>query len=149
MPSTILLQTSLDPHEISQLRKEFPHYRLLYYQFLNMPLPGQTGWEGVEILYGNRFTTDQLESAKELRWIHNPTSSFSRLCMEEIAARGNIIVTTGSEEQLTPMTEFVMSGVLAFSKHLFHWHDLMSSPSASGLRQGWDRDCSQGSRDGV
>lgn len=133
MPSTILLQTSLDPHEISQLRKEFPHYRLLYYQFLNIPLPGHTGWEDVEILYGNRLSTEQLQSAKDLRWIHNPTSSFSRLSMEEIAKRGNIIVTTGTEEQLTPITEFVMGGVLAFAKHLFHWHDLMESPSMT-----WD-----------
>lgn len=127
---TILLQTSLDPHEIAQLRKEFPQYRLLYYQFLNLPLTqGRSGWEGVEILYGNRLTPEQLESAKDLRWVHNPTSSFSRLCLEEMGERGSIIMTTGSDEQLAPITEFVMGGVLAFAKHLFHWHDLMASPS--------------------
>ncbi|MBA3957746.1 MAG: D-2-hydroxyacid dehydrogenase [Parachlamydiaceae bacterium] len=134
---TILIQVSLDPVAMARLRKEFPGYKLVYYQFLSLPKansdPEEERWKDVEILFGNHLSVDQLKLATELRWIHNPTSSFSRFCLKDVLKQGNIILTKGSEDHLLPIGEFAMAGVLAFSKNLFHWHDLMKTPAAT-----WD-----------
>lgn len=133
---TILLQMSLAPEELNRLRKEFGKYRVLYYQFLPLNKEKEKermDWEGVEILFGNRLTTDHLAQAKDLKWIHNPTPSHNRLCLKEILKQGNIIVTEGIDENFVPIAEFVMAGTLAFSKNLFHWHQLMQTP-----KQIWD-----------
>lgn len=129
---TILLQTSLDPHSVALLRKEFPQYRLLYYQFASIQTSVSKGidWSKVEIFYGNRFTSDQLLKADGLHWIHNPTPSFSRISLNEALERGNIIVTAAGDENVGPIGEFVMGAILNFSKHFFHWHDLMKTPNA-------------------
>lgn len=131
--NTILLEKSLNPQELNRLRKEFPQYKLRYYQFHRFGeeskiLQANTGWSGVEILFGNHINIHQLKEATNLRWIHNPTTSFSRICLDEIFKQGNIIVTTGSEEYLISIGEFVMGATLAFAKNLFFWQTLKNSP---------------------
>lgn len=128
--NTVLLQSSLTPQEIGLLRKEFPQYKFLYQQLADESRPfGKTEWNKVEILYGNRISREQLIEAPNLHWIHSPTVSLSRLPIEKIAQRANVIITTVKDENVIPVAEFVMAGVLAFAKHLFHWRDLMSTPS--------------------
>jgi len=129
---TILLQISLDPHDLALLRKEFPQYRIVYSQFA--PLLGKESshekeWSQVEIFYGNRLSVHQMMLAKDLRWVHNTTSSFSRICLEDILKRDNVIVTIPGDENIIPIGEYVMGGILGISKNLFHWHDLMSAPA--------------------
>lgn len=130
---TILLQASLEPNEIAILHKDFPQYKIIYHQLHPLPKSkndAKTNWEEVEIIYGNRLSKEHLKQAPNLHWIHNPTSTFSRLCMDEILNQGNIIVTTSSEEHMVaPLGEFVIAGILAFAKHLLRWKDAMSSSS--------------------
>lgn len=114
--NTVLLQSALTPHEIAQLAKEFPQY-----QFLSSE--ENVDWSRVEILYGNSLTPQELAQAHALHWVHSSSLQLDHLCLDKLIECSNILVTTPNEEDITQKAEFVMSGILAFAKHLFHWHD--------------------------
>lgn len=118
--NTIFLQTHLQPHEIEQLHKEFSQFLFLSLVGSSRP-PSYEDWSHIEILYGNELTLDQLSHAHNLRWIHSPTQNLDNFTLEAIAKRGNIILTSVMEENDEQVGEFVMAGLLGFSKHLFHW----------------------------
>lgn len=138
----LLLQYSLNPQELARLHKEFPELKLLYYHLFDFSKfqmfnsteekeldLGNPTWKGVEILFGNHLTIEELKEATQLRWIHNPTPSFSRLCLKEIIKRGNIIVTSGTGEYHCSVAEFVFAGLIAFAKNLFYWKQMMHAPA--------------------
>lgn len=140
--NVLLLQYNLNPQELARIHREFPQLKLRYYHLLDFSKFQMTptteeknvetrehNWKGVEILFGNHLTLEELKSAKELRWIHNPTPSFSHLCLQEVIDKGNIIVTSGTGEYHLSVAEFVLAGILSFAKNLFYWKELMRSPS--------------------
>jgi D-2-hydroxyacid dehydrogenase (NADP+) len=129
MKNTILIQANLKPVLIEQLEKELSQYRILLSTDITNSNLTNEDWAHVEILYGSRLTTDQLKRAPLLRWIHSPTLSLKRLCMDEITAQGNILITTVSEENSIQVGEFVVGAILAFAKHLIDWKSAMSFPN--------------------
>jgi phosphoglycerate dehydrogenase-like enzyme len=127
--NVILLQITLLPHELDLLLKEFPQY--LIYSLSEASYKNLTPayWENIEILFGSRLTQEDLHKAKQLHWIHCPTSNLSRLCLDEIEKTPNLWVSTTLEENIPQIAEFVMAGALAFSKNLFAWKEMQAAPS--------------------
>lgn len=134
--NTVLMQASLDKDDIESFKEEFPQY--YFQQFESDVGSSKINWENIEILYGSRLSAEELARSPNLRWIHSPTPSLSRLCLNEIANRGNILVTTIGEENVKEVGEFVIGTLLSFAKHLFHWHESMQQPGSSWHRR-WRR----------
>lgn len=128
MKNIILLQTSLKPWEVEQINREFPQYQTLVLQDPTDTALNFETWSHVEILYGSRLTASQLSHAPLLRWIHSPALSIKRLCTDEIAAQGNILLTTASEENSAQVGEFAIGAILAFAKQFFNWQAAMRFP---------------------
>lgn len=129
MKNTILIQANLKPPLVEQLEKELSQYRILLSTDITNSNLTNEDWAHVEILYGSRLTSDQLKRAPLLRWIHSPTLSLKRLCMDEITTQGNILITTVSEENSIQVGEFVMGAILTFAKHFIDWKSAMSFPN--------------------
>ncbi len=126
--NTILLQIKLSPKETRHLFNEFPHYFYLSFAGIAYKELTPEQWSQVEIIYGDRLTPEELKMAPQLRWIHSPNPHMKRLCLKEINDRGNILITTTNEENLRQIGEYVMGGVLAFAKNLFHWQKADQDP---------------------
>ncbi len=126
--NNVLLQARLSTIETQHLIAEFP--QLIFLPFTEnsyKQLPPET-WFQIEILFGNRLTKAELGMAEHLRWIHSPTPDLSQLCLKDIQARGNIVITTSTEENASQIAEFAFAGILAFAKNLFEWMDIDKSP---------------------
>lgn len=123
-----LLQVALSLAEITQLSREFP--KLLFLSF-----PGRAfeplhkeHWQRVEVLFGERLTSEDFSEASQLRWVHTPTNTINRLCIKEVQQRGNVLVSNTREENAFQIGEYVISVVLAFTKNLFEWKEADKSP---------------------
>lgn len=124
----VLLQVSLSSHDLNKLLKEFPQYLFLTFSeasYKNLP---KEHWPLVEILFGSRLSSEELEMAHQLRWIHTPGTQLARLCMEDIERKGNILITTTQEENVVQIGEYAMACVLAFAKNLFDWKEAERNP---------------------
>lgn len=124
----ILLQSRLTDEEIQKLIDEFPQYLILAPSEVTYKNLGEGEWSRVEILYGSRLSPDELEKAHQLRWIHSPHPNINPLCLNEIEKRGNLLVTSTKEHNVTQIGEYVIGGVLAFAKNLFHWQEAKKNP---------------------
>ncbi len=125
----VLLQTRLSDDEISELIEEFPQFLFLAPTELSYKNLGKEEWERVEIIYGNRLTKDDLEKAHQLRWIHSPIPNLNPLCLNELEKKENILVSVTREENAHQIGEYVICGVLAFAKNLFHWEHADLNPT--------------------
>lgn len=125
----VLLQSRLALNEVDQLLKEFPQYLFLSLSETSYTTLSPEYWSRIEIVYGSRITTTDLENAKQLKWIHIPGTATARICMSEIEQKGNVIVTNTKDEDLVQIGEYVMSVVLSTSKNLFTWHEANQTPS--------------------
>lgn len=126
----VLLQSSLSEDQIHLLTTEFPQYLFIAPKELEYKNLTDEIWGRIEIIYGNRLTAEDLKKASQLKWIHSPSPNVNPLCINEIEKRGNIIVTRTKEENTQQISEYVMAGVLSFSKNLFYWKTLNHDPSA-------------------
>lgn len=116
--NTVIIQTPLIDAEITQLKKEFPQF-----EFIVIPRHGvqEKIWQSAEVLFGERFTEEELMIASNLRWIHTPTPFIQRLCLKVIESKGNILISNTPESNVFQIGEYVMAAVLSFAKNLFHW----------------------------
>jgi len=124
----VLLQFRLTDEEIRQLTGEFPQYLFLAPSEVNYKSLGSEEWNRVEVIYGNKLTVEELEKAHQLRWIQSPVPSIAPLCVNEIEKKGNILVTSIKEENTTQIGEYVIGGILAFAKNLYHWKKADKNP---------------------
>lgn len=119
--STAIIQFPLGEQEIQQLKREFPLLDFAHFPKTTFTdIPNET-WKTAEIFFGERLTEQNLEHADDLRWIHVPSPSMQRLCLQDIEKRGNILISTTPEGNIAQIGEFVLANVLAFAKNLFHW----------------------------
>jgi D-2-hydroxyacid dehydrogenase (NADP+) len=125
----VLLQKPLRPQEIELLLKEFSQYLFLSHPSSDQKHLTDDYWSRVEILFGNSLTSEELAKAQQLHWIHCPTAQLNKLCLDLIAKQGKILITDTPEENIFQVGEFVMSGILAFAKHLFHWREMSQFPN--------------------
>ncbi|MFA6917137.1 MAG: NAD(P)-dependent oxidoreductase [Parachlamydiales bacterium] len=125
----VLLQTRLALNEVDQLLKEFPQYLFLSLSEASYTTLSPEYWARIEIVYGNRMTSEDLTHAHQLKWIHLPGSLTNRICLFEIEKQGNVIVTNTKDEDLVQVGEFVMGLILSFGKSLFVWHEPNQNPS--------------------
>jgi len=125
----VLLQSRLTDEEVTELIDEFPQFLFLSTSELTFKQLGKEEWERVEIIYGNRLSTENLQKAPQLRWIHSPVPNLNPLCLDQLEKRGSVIVTVTREENAYQIGEYVMCGMLAFAKNLFHWMEADQSPS--------------------
>jgi phosphoglycerate dehydrogenase-like enzyme len=126
----VLLQTKLSEESIRELLDEFPQYLFLAPTETSYKSLEKEDWSRVEIFYGNRLTPEELKKAHQLRWIHSPSPNLSPLCLSDIESQGNIILTVAKEENVIQIGEYVLGGILAFSKHLFQWKEADKNPTA-------------------
>lgn len=119
---TLLLQSMLDPREVGTLYREFPHYRILALEAHPFHL-GAAEWPRVEVLFGSRLSVEELENAKQLRWIHLPSPDLRHLCLPDIIKRENILITFTPEEDLYQMGEYVIGTIFALAKKIPLWKD--------------------------
>jgi phosphoglycerate dehydrogenase-like enzyme len=131
-----LLQAQMTLQEVTFLLKEFPQYLFLSLSEASYATMSAEHWSRLEILYGARLTKEELAKAPQLKWIHCPGPHLSRLCMEEIEKRGNILVSNTVDENIPQIGEYAMAGILAFAKNLFAWKEINRFP---GLL--WDSKC--------
>ncbi len=117
----ILLQTKLKDDEIEALMQEFPQFLFLTLSEFSTNKLDKNSWERVEVFYGQHLNSEELEMAKQLRWIHTATPHFNRISIDEVLDRGNILVTSTKEENIRQVGEFVIGGILMFAKNLHHW----------------------------
>lgn len=125
----VLLQSPLSLQDIEHLLHEFPHYLFLSFTESSYKNLSQDNWSQVEILYGCRLTEEELAMAPQLRWIHCPSQELNKLCLPAIEDRGNLLLTAIKEENLNQIGEFVLGGILAISKNMFHWKDADLHPN--------------------
>lgn len=125
----VLLQSRLALNEVDQLLKEFPQYLFLSLSETSYTTLSPEYWSRIEVVYGNRMTSEDLAHAHQLKWIHLPGSTTNRICLQEIEQQGNVIVTNTKDEDLEQIGEFVMGVVLSFGKTLFVWHEPNQNPS--------------------
>lgn len=118
-----LLQATLSFAEVNRLILEFPQFLFLSYPESSFQEISEEHWSLVEILLSSHLTPYELSMAPQLRWLHCPSQSLQRLCIEEIQNQGNILVTNTREDNLVQIGEYVMAGVLAFAKNLFKWKE--------------------------
>lgn len=116
----VIIQFPLNEQEIQQLQREFPHLNFSHFPKSLSDIPDEM-WETAEIFFGDRLIEDDLRHAVDLRWIHVPSPLMQRLCLKNIEERGNILISTTPEGNITQIGEFVMANVLAFAKNLHHW----------------------------
>lgn len=124
----VLLQTKLRLEDIDQLLKEFPQYLFLSVSEATSHNLGPEHWSRVEIFFGDKLMKNEVMMAHQLRWVHTSSDDTNELCLEEIEKRGNILVSKMSTPNILQIGEFVMSGILAFSKNLFQWEKAAHFP---------------------
>ena len=124
-----LLRVALSLAEINQLIHEFPQFLFLSYPEKEMKELSQEHWAKIEILFGSQLKAEELRLAHSLKWIHTPTNQFHRLCLAEIEAQNNILLTCTSEEHSFQIAEFVLSATLAYAKNLFNFKAINHYPS--------------------
>ncbi|WP_041941591.1 D-2-hydroxyacid dehydrogenase [Waddlia chondrophila] len=125
----VLLQNRLTDGEVAELIDEFPQFLFLAAYEIPFNQLSKEEWERVEIIYGNRLSKENLQFAHQLRWIHSPVPNLNPLCLDQLEKKGNVIVTVTREENAYQIGEYVMCGILAFAKNLFHWMKAGESPS--------------------
>lgn len=115
--SIILVKNPIDEKDQTTLLKEFPQFRLTF----PSDIPTEDQSYLAEIVYSQKFSKRELDISPQVRWIHVPSPYTDEICLEEILAKGNILITTTKEENITQIGEYALSAILAFSKHLFIW----------------------------
>lgn len=118
--SRTIIQFPLNEQELHQLQREFPLLNIVHFPKSLTDIPDET-WKTGEIFFGERLTQQDLMHAIDLRWIHVPSTFMQRLCLKDIEERGNILISTTPEGNITQIGEFVIANVLAFAKNLLHW----------------------------
>lgn len=125
----VLLQTRLKDADFRALIEEFPQYLFLTPSETQLRELGNDEWDKIEIFYGVHLTSENLEKAHALRWVHCPSPSLNALCLNELQEAGRIILTFNREENHLQIGEYVIGGVLAFAKNLFHWEAADKNPT--------------------
>lgn len=126
---TIVLQHFFEEKIVEGLMHEFPQCIFRVYPNIQYKKLSALDWEKVEVFLGSRLIQEELDIAKNLNWIHSLTPDMSAFCLQEIQEKGSITMTRGKEENLSQIAEFALSAILCFSKNLFNWKSLQSSPS--------------------
>lgn len=121
--NSILLKNPLLPHELYRLLTEFPQYQLTIAQNDNVGLLSEEQRSEVEIIYGDKLSSKELSLLPQLRWIHAPSPYLEEMCVKDIRIKGNVLISSTKEENIEQIGEFAISGILAFTKNLFRWHD--------------------------
>jgi len=117
----ILFQKKLSPEKLDALREEFHQYSFLSFSEGTYKNLNQDNWKKVEIIYGSRLSSEELQLARKLKWIHSPHPILSQLCLADLREKGDIILTMTQEENLSQIGEFFLGALLFFAKHFRHW----------------------------
>lgn len=124
----VLLQNKLSEHGIREMIHEFPSFFFLAPREVHYRQLGDEEWARIEIIYGNHLTEEELAKTRKLRWIHSPVPNLDPLCLNALDKK-DIIVTTTREENTAQIGEYVIGGILAYAKNLFHWEAADKNPT--------------------
>ncbi len=118
----ILLQEEIPLQMQDTLTQEFPQYEFI------RECEHDYDWHAVEIIYGNKLSEKQFELAPRLRWIHCPGVDTDQLCREKLKEQGDVLISLSGHHDVSQIAEFVMGGILSFSKQFFHWKEAHRDP---------------------
>ncbi|MFN4173823.1 MAG: NAD(P)-dependent oxidoreductase [Parachlamydiaceae bacterium] len=124
-----LLRLKLELTEINQLAREFPEYLFLSNPESSLKEISLENWSKVEILFGSKLSSEELEAADQLSWIHAPSPSLQRLPVSAIQKRGNILISNTREENSLQIAEYVMAIALSYTKELYNWKEACRFPA--------------------
>lgn len=125
----VLLQSKLHLEEIDQLLKEFPQYLFLTVNDASFRKLNDHQREKIEIIYGNRLSKEDLSQMPSLRWVQIPNNQLNRIALDDVIARGSIIISTTPDENIEQVGEFIIGGILTFAKNFVHWSEASQFPS--------------------
>ncbi len=137
--SLVFLRDPITQDEYAALKAEFPQYTFV-------EAKGETTltkeeWGQVEVLFGRSLTQEELSLAHRLRWIHLPTSLLEGLCLKEIQATTNLIITLTEPADNHLPTELAVGALLAFAKNFFYYGRPDGEPKTLGQSNLRDRVC--------
>ena len=97
-----------------RLQKDFPQIEIV-----DLPsyeeIDAQIG--DAEIVIGWSLRSEQLQSARQLRWIHSPAAAVHQLMLPEVV-NSNIVLTNGRDINGPVVAEHVIALILALAKNL-------------------------------
>lgn len=124
----VLLQTKLPLTEIEQLLEEFPQFLFLSFSESTYQTLSLDNWGQIEIIYGNKLTSEDLAKAHQLHWIHSPDGELNKLALKDIENKGNILITALREDNFNQIGEFVIGSILSFAKNLYQFREVDRHP---------------------
>lgn len=110
--STLLIREELTEEERSLLERELKNTGTKILSSIT-----EEEWDQVEAIYGHQLSIDELDLALRLRWMHLPSPFFEQICMKELAARRNLMMTYSMTMSPLHVVEYVLAGALLHSKH--------------------------------
>jgi phosphoglycerate dehydrogenase-like enzyme len=124
----ILLRDPISPEEFYKLQTEFPHYKFI--SFVGEPLDKleKDQLSSIEIYYGHYLSVEELNLLPLLRWVHVTSPYLDEMCLKEIQARENIMITKAENFSFGQVGEFALAATLAFCKNLFRWKTADKDP---------------------
>ena len=101
--------------QVERLRERFPHVTFTH---ALTDADAFTAIQSADVALASRLSTDIIENASSLRWVHSTAAAVGILPLRELAAR-NIAVTNSRGIQAATMAEFVIGGLLVIARR-FH-----------------------------
>ena len=99
--------------KVEYLRREFPEVN--FAQIFDQG-DALRAIEDVDLSFTPFLTTEMVQAARRLRWVHSPAAAVEGLLpLDELAARG-VVVTNSRGVQAIPMAEHVMGGLLVLAR---------------------------------
>lgn len=118
----VLLKTPLLEQELLHLKEEFPQFTFLNTEDFDKKHFNTLKahyWDYVEVVYGEEFSTDELKRAHQMRYLHCPSAHLEKICVQEILAKENILLSKTSESNARQIAEFSLAAISSFAKNLF------------------------------
>lgn len=126
----ILIREPIPPQNLYRLITEFPHYKFIQASQESLLSLGKEQLKSVEIFYGHRLISEELDLMPLLRWVHVTSPYMDEICVNEILKKEHILVTETGNFDVDRVGEFAFASMLAFAKNLFLWENYSQNPSA-------------------
>lgn len=105
---------SVPSEGVQTLRDRFPHLTFVY---ATTPEQRAAGLRECDVAYTWLLSSEELQSAPRLRWVHTSAVAVETMCLPELFAR-DIVVSNTRGVQARPIAEHALALILAFAKQL-------------------------------
>ena len=99
---------------VARLQQTFPNATFVHAM---TDAEGLKAIESADVALASRLSSEMVERAERLRWVHSTAAAVGILPLKELAARG-ITVTNSRGIQAATIAEFVLGGVLVLARRI-------------------------------